>query len=166
MNWCIICRCAITSQNNWEKYIMLTSITIVPFQSYFTALWIHIGGSSTCIISTAVWITAPHTATITGNTMSTDTVKCSGLTTVCTPPSCIAICRQSMIHLQIKLRILITSIHYYENIVPCCDAGWDFDPICSVWGYVFFVLFLSIFVYCNLNSLCRLTVTRPISQEM
>ena len=98
--------------------------------------------------------------------MSIDTVNWAGLTTVCTPPSFIAICRQSMIHMQIKLRILITSIHYYENIVPCCDAGWDFDPVCSVWGYVFFVLFLSIFVYCNLNSLCRLTVTRRVSQEM
>jgi len=51
------------------------------------------------------------------STMSTDTVKGAGLTTVCTPPSFIATCKQSMIHMQIKLRILITNIYYYEHIL-------------------------------------------------
>jgi hypothetical protein len=42
ISWCIIGRYvifhAILSQNNWEKYIILTSIAKDPFQSFYSAL--------------------------------------------------------------------------------------------------------------------------------
>jgi hypothetical protein len=58
----------------WLVYISkLTLFTVIPTSSYFTTLCAITGDSITCIISTVVCITAPHTFTITRIAMSTNT---------------------------------------------------------------------------------------------
>ena len=70
----------------WLVYISkLTLFTVMPTSSYFTTLCTITGDSITCIISTVVCITAPHTFTITRIAMSTNTCSWAWLTAGISP---------------------------------------------------------------------------------
>jgi len=76
----------------WVAIRKLTLVTIVPTSSYFTTLCTYTGGSITYIISTVVWITTPHTATITRQTMVANTINWAWCTAAIIPPTFVTSC--------------------------------------------------------------------------